>query len=201
MDWNYLYYGCQRPSILRKILVNGLIVNIVLCLFGLIGADFVPSEAWMIYGFYLCVVLALFFSAWVYLGHYRGDLKSGVSTGRMVKLASFASLPFLFFGMFWFSIVYAFSDIATIIVGENQTRTAYVTTYQTNNTGGRNMGGALNLIFCRNYIEGAALENAVFSRICFYRDIPGNSNSVSLMDLKGSITPLGFHITTVNKSR
>lgn len=196
-----MYYGKTRPSILRKLLVNGLMLNIVLCVVGMIGVDFIPTDAWMFYGFYLCVALAVFFSAWVYLGHYRGNLKSGRNTGPVLMIASFATLPFLFFGMFWFTVVYAMSDIATTIFGDEKTITEYVTTHSTRNTGGRTAGGLLNIIFCRNYIKGAALENAIFSRICFYQHIPGNGRSASLLELRGTLTPLGFHVECIEESR
>lgn len=200
MSWNEMYYGKARPSILRKLLVNGLVLNIVLCLVGMIGVDFVPSDAWMFYGFSLCVGLAVFFSAWVYLGHYRGDLKSGRNSGPILKIASFVALPFLFFAIFWFSVVYALSDIATRVLGEDKSITEYVTTHSTDNSAGRTPGALLSMIFCRNYIEGPALDNAFLSRICFYRNIPGNSRSASLLELQGTATPLGFHVDKIEDS-
>lgn len=195
MGWKYICFGSNRPSFLRVAAVSMFMLGLGLSLYAFI-ARFIPSDAWSSIGFYLSVGLATQATLWVYWGHLTGRLERRPQQ-MWLRVSSYIALPFVSFGYFYLCLVYALPDRGTYLFGARFVRTEAVTTHFTKDRGRRTIGGLLNRTFCRYYIKGPGLDDALLFRICSASYMPGESDSPSSLDLAGKRSWFGFHVSEI----
>lgn len=103
-------YGRQDNSIPPDELVVHSIMGLMGFSMYAIWTDFVPSAAWLDWGFYLSLTATLLVTTYLYWGFGTGRMKMQEGASRLKKAFALLFLPLILFGALWLVLVHALAD-------------------------------------------------------------------------------------------
>lgn len=180
------YYGKEKSSLSRRIAIYSLVGSLGLSVYAM-WTDFIPSAAWLHWGFYMSATSAVLVTVYLYWGFGTGRIKMQEGISKSKKVFALLFLPFMVFGIFRLVFVHGLADIFTLTIGSQHKESALLL---------KEYSSARRS--CDYQLTGEALERAFPSHICIsnsaYDTLPSYPFSATL---EGKITPLGFHVQHV----
>jgi len=178
--------GRDGATLTRRIVAYSIAALLCLSAYAM-WTDFVPSVAWLHWGFYLSITSALLMTIYLYWGFGTGRIKMQERDSKTKKIFALLFLPCLVFGVFWLVLVHALADIFTLTIGtQHQESALLLKEYSSSRRS------------CHYRLTGESLNRAFPSYICLSSSAYNAMPSYPLLaTLEGKFTSLGFHVRQV----
>lgn len=174
MSLKEMLLGSNDPSVGDKIGTGAVLAGLALFLYGY-WTDFIPTEAWTMWGLGVSAALTVVLGVLVWAGHRRGLYYLPPLQAVIAPIAGC--------GVLWVGIVHGFSDGITLAIGKPAT-------LETSDRAVRHYGTR----GCRFQLEGDLLDRAYPGHLCIAQSSFDRIPPGSRIRLHGTESALGFRI-------